>query len=137
MVMAWLLDTNVWIHYLKNPASPVRGCLAAHTPGEIVTCSVVRAELLHGAMKYGVPARRMTIVVETLAPYRSLPFDDDAAGHYARIRHELEEAGEVIGPHDLMIAAICEANSCSLVTANVAEFQRVRSLRVEDWLTGA
>ena len=131
--MAWLLDTNAWIHYLKNPGSRIRAGLERHTPDEIVVCSVVRAELLHGAQKYGVPERRTAIVRETLAPYRSLPFDDAAAEHYARIRHELEESGVRIGPHDLLIAAICLAHGCTLVTGNVAEFRRVRGLGVEDW----
>ena len=70
---------------------------------------------------------------ETLTPYRSLPFDDAAAEHYARIRHELEKSGRRIGPHDLLIAAICTANDCTLVTSNVSEFQRARGLGVEDW----
>ena len=135
--MAWLLDTNAWIDYLRNPASEVRKRLAERRPEEILTCSVVRAELLHGAMKYGVPERRLAIIRETLGPYRSLPFDDAAAEHYARIRHDLEKAGERIGPHDLLIAAICLAHGCTLVTANSAEFQRVKGLDVENWQAGS
>ena len=132
--MAWMLDTNAWIHYLKNPASRIRAGLQRHLPGEIVVCSVVKAELLHGARKYGAAEKRTAVVRETLAPYRSLPFDDAAAEHYARIRHELEESGTRIGPNDLLIAAICLAHSCTLVTGNLAEFRRVRGLGVEDWL---
>ena len=135
--MAWLLDTNAWIDYLRNPASAIRGRLAERQPEEILTCAVVRAELLHGAMKYGVPKRRLAMVCETLGPYRSLPFDDAAAEHYARIRHDLEKAGERIGPHDLLIAAICLAHGCALVTANNAECQRVKGLDIENWQTGS
>lgn len=134
--MAWLLDTNAWIHYLKDPGSRIRAGLEKHGPDEIVVCAVVKAELLHGALKYGVPERRTAIVHEMLAPYRSLPFDDAAAEHYARIRHELEESGVRIGPHDLLIAAICLAHGCTLVTSNVSEFQRVRGLGVVDWNEG-
>jgi tRNA(fMet)-specific endonuclease VapC len=133
--MAWLLDTNVWIHYLRNPDSRVRAALVRHTPDEIAVCAVVKAELLHGAMKYGAPERRLAVVREALALYRSLPFDDAAAEHYARIRHELEHAGGRIGPHDLLIAAICLTHGCILVTSNLAEFRRVRGLQVEDWTT--
>jgi predicted nucleic acid-binding protein len=66
-----------------------------------------------------VPERRTAIVQETLAPYRSLPFDDTEAEHYARTRHALEESGGCIGPHDLLIAAICLAHGCTSVTGNV------------------
>jgi tRNA(fMet)-specific endonuclease VapC len=96
--MPWLLDSNVWIHYLKNTSSPVAHHLHQHTPSEILSCAVVKAELLHGAMKYGIPERRLAIVRETLAPFASLPFDDLAAEHYFHIRHDLETSGNVIGP---------------------------------------
>jgi len=135
--MAWLLDTNAWIHYLKSPSSPIAARLQRCTPSDILICSMVRAELLHGAMKYGNPERRMTIVNETLAPYASLPFDDLAAECYSTIRHGLEKAGSVIGPHDMLIAAICVARGCTLVTSNTREFARVPGLLIEDWLVPA
>ena len=131
--MAWLLDSNAWIEYLKNPQSPVRTRLEQRTPDDVRVCSVVKAELFHGARKYGRPERRLALVTETFAPYVSLPFDDAAAEHYARVRHELETAGRIIGPNDLLIAAICLANNCTLVTNNVSEFERVSGLRIEDW----
>ena len=43
--MAYLLDTNVWIHYLKDSASPIRAKLTTVTPADIVLCSIVKAEL--------------------------------------------------------------------------------------------
>ncbi len=73
-------------------------------------------------------------MIETLAPFRSIPFDDDAAVVYARIRHELEVAGQVIGPYDLQIAAICLLHGLTLVTNNVGEFSRITGLKIEDWL---
>lgn len=131
--MRWLLDTSAWIHYLKRPAGPVAVWLLKRSPQEVVVCSVVRAELLHGALKYNEPQIRTALVYETLALYVSLPFDDRAAEHYARVRHDLERAGASIGPNDLFIAAICLAHESTLVTANTGEFQRVRGLRVENW----
>lgn len=67
----------------------------------------------------------------------SLPFDDLAAERYAQIRHALEKAGTVIGPHDMLIAAICAARGCVLVTSNTREFTRVPGLLMEDWLVPA
>lgn len=95
--MPYLLDTNIWIHYLKQPSSPIYTKLATLQPADVVTCSIVRSELLHGAEKYGDRNRRVAVVNKTLAPYQSLPFDDGDAVEYARIRHELETAGLVIG----------------------------------------
>ncbi|MFN5273489.1 MAG: type II toxin-antitoxin system VapC family toxin [Planctomycetota bacterium] len=53
MVTQYLLDTNAWIHYLKDPASSIRARLATISPRQVVTCSVVLSELLRGAQKYG------------------------------------------------------------------------------------
>jgi len=131
--MGWLLDTNAWIDYLRNPASLVRVQLVQRQPEEIFSCSIVRAELMHGALKYGAPERRQAIIQSALAPFASYAFDNEAAQKYATIRHELERWGQRIGPHDLMIAAICVTNECVLVTANESEFERVPSLRIVNW----
>ena len=131
--MAWLLDTNAWITYLKTPQSSIRSRLQSLLPADVLLCSVVKAELLHGAEKYGNRERRLNILRELFAPYASLPFDDTAAAYYGRIRHELETAGNVIGPNDLMIASITLASNHTLVTHNTAEFSRVQGLTLEDW----
>jgi len=131
--MGWLLDTNAWIDYLRNPASLVRVQLVQRQPEEIFSCSIVRAELMHGALKYGAPERRQAIIQSALAPFASYAFDNEAAQKYATIRHELERWGQRIGPHDLMIAAICVTHQCVLVTANESEFERVPSLRIVNW----
>jgi tRNA(fMet)-specific endonuclease VapC len=132
--MPYLLDTNAWIHYLKDAKSPIRTKLAALSPADVLLCSVVKAELLHGAEKYGNRQRRLQVLAELFAPYRSVPFDDAAAASYATLYHQLEVGGQVIGPFDLQIAAICLAHGLTLVTSNVSEFSRVSNLRFEDWL---
>lgn len=129
----FLLDTNIWILLLKQPPMALRTRLKLQLPGRIVVCSVVKAELWHGARKYQQPDERRATVDALLVPYASLPFDDAAARHYASIRHHLESRGQTIGPNDLQIAAICLANDLTLVSTNTSEFGRVPSLKLEDW----
>jgi len=131
--MAWLLDTNAWIVYLKTSQSSIRTRLQSLQPSDVLLCSVVKAELLHGAEKYGNRERRLDILRNLFAPYASLPFDDAAAARYGLMRHELEVAGNVIGPNDLMIAAIALSNNHTLVTHNTTEFSQVKGLALEDW----
>lgn len=130
--MRYLLDTNVWIHYLKNAASPIASRLRQTPASDVAVCSVVWAELLHGARKYERRDERQARVERTLAPYQSLPFDDAAARRYAVIRDDLETRGEVIGSNDLLIAAIALNHGLVLVT-NDAGFGRVTGLQTEDW----
>ncbi len=133
--MLYLLDTNSWIHYLKHASSSIRTRLQSLQPSDIVSCSIARAELLHGAEKCGNRDRRIATVVQTLSPFVSLPFDDDAAVQYARLRHSLEIAGLTIGPYDLQIAAICLLHELTLVTSSVDEFSRVNGLQHKNWLS--
>ncbi len=99
--MPYLLDTNSWIHYLKHAESPIGARLKTLQPSDVVSCSVVKAELLHGAEKYGNRDRRRAMVLQTLSPFASLSFDDAAAELYAELRHALETVGQTIGPSDL------------------------------------
>jgi tRNA(fMet)-specific endonuclease VapC len=99
---------------------------------DIAVCSIVWAELLHGARKYEKKEERIAKVERTLGPYISLPFDDGAARSYAGIRDLLETRGQIIGPYDLLIAAIAKSRGLTLVTNNT-EFRRVDGLSVEDW----
>ena len=131
--MRFLLDTNNWIFYLKNAASPVGDRMRSTSASEIATCSVVWAELLHGARKYANREDRVARVERTLSPFVSFPFDDAAARHYASIRDDLETNGFTIGPNDLMIAAIARDRGLILVSNN-REFDRVTGLKVEDWV---
>ncbi|MDP1587461.1 MAG: type II toxin-antitoxin system VapC family toxin [Prosthecobacter sp.] len=131
--MGYLFDTNVWIQLLKKRAPLIRTRIDATDAALIFTCAIVKAELWHGAHKYDHPAKRRDQVNIAISPYRSLPFDDNAARHYADIRHDLETRGQIIGPNDLKIAAICRAHGVTLVTSNTDEFNRVSELQVEDW----
>jgi tRNA(fMet)-specific endonuclease VapC len=131
--MTWLLDTNACIRYLNGRSPKLRTKLDATDPNDIRVCSVVKAELFFGAALSIDPSKTLASQRLFLSRFPSLPFDDSAAEIYAEIRADLTRRGLVIGPNDLMIAAICRANGVTLVTHNVAEFSRVAGLAIDDW----
>jgi tRNA(fMet)-specific endonuclease VapC len=45
--MTYLLDTNVCIDYLRGRAVEVRKRMESILPGDVVLCSIVKAELFH------------------------------------------------------------------------------------------
>ena len=63
-----------------------------------------------------------------------LPFDSPADTAYGLIRGRLEQAGQLIGGNDLLIAAQAIAFGYTLVTDNQKEFARVAGLARENWL---
>lgn len=131
--MIYLLDTNVWIQFLRNRHALVVQRIKAHQPSELRSCSVVTAELYLGCLRSTKPTANRAKVDSVLQPYLCLLFDDAAADVHARIRRHLESLGTPIGPYDMQIAAIALVNSCTLVTHNTNEFSRVPGLSLEDW----
>lgn len=131
--MTYLLDTNTCIRYLNGTSDSIRREIESRRPENILLCSVVKAELIYGAIKSGNPDRNLKRLQRFTKLFSSLPFDDDAAEIYGQIRTRLERNGTPIGPNDLLIAATALAHSATLVTHNVREFNRVEGLRYEDW----
>lgn len=131
--MIYLLDSNVCIHLLNGRHTTLIQRFRQYDPRQTVLCSMVKAELLRGALR----SQRVELNLERLAiffaPLKSLPFDDSAAEHFARVGAELMKRGTPIGPNDLVIAATALAHQVTLVTHNTAEFSRVPGLRLEDW----
>lgn len=129
----YLLDTNACIHLLRNTSPILLQRSRRHDPSEIRLCSVVKGELLYGARRSARVDANLALLQRFFSVFESLPFDDDSADHYGRIRVELEREGRVIGPNDLMIASIARAHGLILVTHNTQEFSRVSDLALEDW----
>jgi tRNA(fMet)-specific endonuclease VapC len=131
--MSYLLDSNVWIQFLRNRHALVVNRIRARKPSELRTCSIVAAELYYGCLRSANPAGNRAKVDSVLQPYFCLLFDEMAADAHARIRRYLESLGIPIGPYDMQIAAIALVNGCTLVTHNTNEFSRVPGLSLEDW----
>ncbi len=98
-----------------------------------MACSIVREELLFGAYRTKNASRSIADVNQFLAGFASLPFNDATADISARIRANLEAAGERIDVNDVLIASIALANGLILVTHNVRHLSRVPGLSIEDW----
>jgi len=135
--MKYLLDTNVCIRYLNAQSANIEQTLISLSPGQVALCSIVRAELLYGALKSAQPKRNMERLAYFFSGFPCLPFDDRASDVYARIRLQLEKAGKPVGPNDLLIAATAIANRLVLVAHNTQEFGRIGGLVAEDWETPA
>jgi tRNA(fMet)-specific endonuclease VapC len=131
--MPYLLDTNACVRYLNGRSEALRRRLDGAKAREIFICSIVKAELFFGAAKSTDPEKALALQKKFVDRFASLPFDDEAAVAYARLRAFLERAGTPIGANDLLIAAMAVAKGLTLVTHNVDEFLRVPDLQVEDW----
>ena len=129
----FVLDTNVWIQILRGRSDSLRLKLSKVAPEDLALSSIVWAELLVGAR---LSLRGYELEKQRLAPFQQLaqlPFEQEAAEHYAQIRVHLQARGELIGERDLQIAATARAHGLTLITHNTREFNRVPNLLIEDW----
>jgi tRNA(fMet)-specific endonuclease VapC len=128
-----MLDTNIISDLVRNPQGKAAKRIAKAGEDSVCTSIIVAAELRYGCAKSG-SARLLKAVEDVLAEIEVLPFDVPADAAYGGIRSELESAGRPIGSNDFLIAAHARVVDATVVTANAAEFRRVRGLKVENWL---
>lgn len=131
--MRYLLDTNVCTRHLNQRSPEITQRLSNTSEYDIAVCSVVKAELYYGALRSQQPARTLERQQFFLDRFVSLPFDDLCIMTYASVRATLASSGQLIGPNDLMIAAIALTHDLTLVTLNTREFTRIVDLKLEDW----
>ena len=131
--MIYSLDTNTCIRYITGRSPEVLRKLPTIAVQDIIVCSIVRAELFYGASKSQTLIITLGKQERFLKPYKTMPFGDGEAKVYAELRANLEQKGTVIGPLDMLIAAIAITHNLILVTHNTREFSRVTNLRFEDW----
>lgn len=143
-----MLDTDMVIFMLRGLKAPARHrarreralalvarCRAAQANGDVVGLSAITvSELEFGAHNSGDYETEIIAVEEILTPFEVYDYDGTTCpAHYGRIRHELERAGKAIGAMDLLIAAHALALAATLVTNNLAHFQRISGLAATRW----
>lgn len=74
--------------------------------------------------------RRKAFVEHLISSIEPLPVTTSVARAHAEIWAELEQRGEVIGAHDMWIAATAVSHGMEVATVNATEFERVPGLAV-------
>ncbi len=129
------MDSSVLIEQERGRLD-VAARVAGREEEEVFLSVVTASELLHGvhrATDRSVRARRAAFVESVLDEFPLLGIDLLTARTHARLWAELAAQGEIIGAHDLWLAATAVGRGLALATANVREFRRVPGLVVEDW----
>jgi tRNA(fMet)-specific endonuclease VapC len=129
----FMLDTNMLSQLIRTPNGVVAQRLMEVGENRVHTSIIVACELRYGGLKKASPA--LTARIESvLASIEVSPLDVAIDRIHASLRCELERDGRPIGGNDLLIAAHAIELDSTLVTDNVAEFERVRGLRCANWL---
>ena len=133
--MGILIDASVLIEHERGRLD-MEVHLQHREEEEFFLSVITGSEMLHGvhrAKDAGIRARRSAWVEAILERFPLLPVDLPIARAHAQLWADLAARGQMIGPHDLWLAASCVAHGLTMVTANVREFERVPGLQVGQW----
>ncbi len=129
--MGLIVDTNVFIAFERR-GEPI-DLTPWESSADVFISVVTVSELLMGVHRADTEARRnrrSAFVEAIITGVRALDFTTEIARVHAEICADLARRGQLIGAHDLMIAATARHYGVSLLTDNVDEFSRVPGLQV-------
>jgi predicted nucleic acid-binding protein len=134
-----VLDTNVISEAMKPAPHPaVRAWLNEQTAETLYLSSVTLAELLFGVNTLPAGKRRDSLAhaldgLLGLFKNRVLPFDTDAARHYAALAVTARTAGRGFPMPDGYIAAIAASRGFVVASRDVAPFAAAGLVVINPW----
>jgi tRNA(fMet)-specific endonuclease VapC len=129
--MGLMVDTNVFISFEKR-GTPI-DFSSWDSSEKVFISTIVVSEMLMGVHRADTAerARRRSAFVEAVVSgIGVLDFTTAVARVHASIYAELSKKGEMVGAHDLIIAATARFHDLPVLTDNVKELSRVPGLRV-------
>ncbi|MBM9575537.1 type II toxin-antitoxin system VapC family toxin [Leptospira sp. 201903070] len=130
----YLLDTNICIYIINQKPESVYKKFKKIKLENIFISSITEFELKYGVQKSLHFERNLKVLEDFLSYLNILPFVSEDTNKAAKIRVELEKVGKPIGPFDLLIASQALSNKLTIVTNNEKEFNRIKDLKIENWL---
>jgi tRNA(fMet)-specific endonuclease VapC len=127
-----MLDTDS-VSYALRGQGQVAANIVRKRPSELCVSSITVAELRFGASKKK-SAKLHELIDAFTANIVVVPFDEAAVLEFGRIGADLAGRGTPIGEFDVLLAAHAVSTKAVLVTNNERHFERVRGLRVENWV---
>lgn len=135
-----LLDTNVLSELMRAKPDPkVLAWVDAQPASRLMICSITVAEILYGIARMPGGKRKQGLLDIASAMFDEdfagniLPFDANAAVHYAEIAAESEARGRVVDMADAQIAAIGRLHDAVIATRNIRHFESLGVALVDPW----
>jgi toxin FitB len=136
-----LLDTNVISELMRPQPDAVAWAWLGRQPHrDIYTTSITKAEIFYGIALLPEGRRKTSLAAESQRMFaenfagRVLPFDEDAAVHFATIAAERRRRGMIFDVPDMQIAAVALAAGAAVATRNVGDFEGSGVEIVNPWI---
>jgi len=121
-----VVDTDVVIDFF-NGVFPGAEIMSKLISGQEVALTSISVFELYA----GIEGKRRLSQIETLIQgVTILPLDVIEAVIAGKIYTQLKSKGQLVGTHDILIAATCVANRIPLYTKNVAHFSKIEDILI-------
>ena len=135
--MRCLLDTNIISNIVKpTPSEPLLTWMAEQGDSSLCISALTVAEIRRGVLEKPAGKRRNQLQAwfdgpegpQALFAGRVLAFDEAAALIWGRLMAEGKAKGQPRNALDMMVAAVAEANNCTVVTDNEKDFPGIETI---------
>lgn len=130
--MTYLLDTNVVSELMRSPAR-IESWMAGLGPGDhVVTCTIVRGEVLFGIAKLPKSTRRSELEEASHRCFAAIPCEpipERAGDLYADLKLARQQRGLTLDENDLWVAATALALRATLVSRD-RDFRGIDGLSI-------
>ena len=130
--MKYLLDTNICIHLFRGKFNLIEKFQEIKLDHCAIS-EITLAELVFGAENSPNPKKNFKIIDQFTEQVKILPIFNSIQ-IYAKEKVRLRKAGIMISDFDLLIGSTAIANELIMVTENTKEFERITSIKIENWV---
>jgi tRNA(fMet)-specific endonuclease VapC len=128
----FLIDTNICIYHIKG-LYDIDKKIAKVGVENCFLSEISIAELKFGVENSENKKRNKKNVDKFLELFQVIPISS-CFDIYAREKAKLKKQGNLIDDFDLLIGCTAIANDMILVTRNVKHFQRLSSIKLDNWV---
>jgi len=130
-----MIDTDT-LSFILRGQEPVltRSRAYVRDYGKLAVSVLTCYEVLRGLIHAGATTK-LTAFETFLRANHVLTLDLAVCRRAAEIHATLRQKGKLLEDADLLIASTAIVNGCVLVTHNVAHYERVPGIELEDWMT--
>ena len=133
----YLLDTNILSELVKKKPNPnFIERLKSEPARSIYTSSICVFELRFGsALRDDFNTFWQRIMDSIILRISILKFGENEAFLAGDILAQLQKKGQILGVEDVYIAATALSHKCTLITANIRHYKRIKGLKIENWIS--
>jgi predicted nucleic acid-binding protein len=131
----YLLDSNAVSDAMCEDMRTIARMAALGGGDQLVTCAIVRGEILFGIERLPEGKRRQALAAKAELLFSTIhcePVPVSAAVRYAAIKKAWQQQGLALGDNDLWIAATTLILGAKLVSRD-RDYRDIDGLIVEDW----